>query len=105
MSFSKNTEKLVIELINEEYKNACSKYGGEYHSLHEAYGVLKEELEEVKMENKELFRCFYHIWDSVKADKKESLEVYIQRMIKKGKSTIKEVAQVCAVLEKFRDSL
>jgi hypothetical protein len=37
MSFSPETEKLVNELIQAEYKNACDNFGDKYHSLHEWY--------------------------------------------------------------------
>ena len=50
MSFAAVTEKLVNDLIQAEYKNACEKFGEKYNSLHEGYAVLLEELEEVKPE-------------------------------------------------------
>lgn len=46
MSFNAETEKLVNDLIQAEYKNACEQYGEKYHSLHEGYALLKEEVEE-----------------------------------------------------------
>lgn len=33
--FAPETEKLVEQLIQTEYKNACKNYGDKYHSLHE----------------------------------------------------------------------
>ena len=39
MSFATETEKLVNELIQAEYKNACEKWGEEYHSKEEACDV------------------------------------------------------------------
>ena len=48
MSFAADTEKLIEQLIQAEYKNACKKFGYEYNSLHEAYAVLLEKIEEVK---------------------------------------------------------
>lgn len=47
MSFSPETEKLVNDLIQTEYKNACEKFGDKFYSLHESYAVLLEEVEEL----------------------------------------------------------
>ena len=66
MSFGENTEKLVKVLIDEEYKNACSKYGFKYHSLHEAYAVLLEEMEEAE-EGHSANKLFLNtLWDNIK---------------------------------------
>lgn len=45
MSFHEQSEKLVNELIQAEYENACENWGDKYNSLHEGYAVLKEEVE------------------------------------------------------------
>lgn len=46
MSFSTKTGKLVNDLIQAEYNNACDNYGSSYNSLHEGYAILLEEIEE-----------------------------------------------------------
>ena len=62
MSFSDRTEKLTEHLIQAEYENACKQFGDKYHSLHEAYAVLLEEVEEVITEVKELINNKKRIW-------------------------------------------
>ena len=44
------TEQKINEAVTLELNNACKVYGAEYHSLHEAYAVLLEEVEETKQE-------------------------------------------------------
>lgn len=46
MSFAPETENIVNQLIQAEYKNACKNSGEKYNSLHEGYAVLLEEVEE-----------------------------------------------------------
>lgn len=50
MSFSTKTGKLVNDLIQAEYNNACDNYGSSYNSLHEGYAILLEEIEESENE-------------------------------------------------------
>lgn len=102
MSFSENTEKLVNVLIDEEYKNACNKYGSEYHSLHEAYAVLKEEIEEAETEIKFLKRWFENIWESIKTDNITYQYDCIEELKSCVENSIKELAQVGAVVLKIR---
>lgn len=47
MSFSERTEKLVNELIDVEYVNACEQYGCTYKCMQEMLEVLSEEVKEV----------------------------------------------------------
>ncbi|MBQ5876657.1 MAG: hypothetical protein IIW71_11830 [Treponema sp.] len=58
MSFAADTEKLIEQLIQAEYKNACEKFGYKYNSLHEGYAVLLEEIEEVKKRNHAIIKQF-----------------------------------------------
>ena len=52
--FATETENLVEQLIQAEYKNACENYGEKYHSKKEACDVLDEEVREVGYEISEL---------------------------------------------------
>jgi hypothetical protein len=44
--FDKQTEVKINEAVTLEFVNAVQTYGAKYNSLHEAYAVLKEEVEE-----------------------------------------------------------
>lgn len=105
MSFAAETETLVNQLIEAEYKNACEKWGEKYNSLHEGYAVLLEEVEEARNE----FECFnyhfLHLWDVIKRNDKNSLEREPKDLTIYSICLIKELAQVGAVLMKFKNTL
>ena len=107
MSFSPDTEKLVDELIQAEYGNACEKFGEKYHSLHEGYAILLEELEEVKENYKKVKLAREMLWEKIKNENCcvyqfdsliENIEFYV-------KEETKELAQVGAVLLKIRNTI
>jgi len=50
----------VMEVIREEYRRGVEKFG-EYNSMHEAYAVIKEELDE--------------FWEGVKKDDPDPMEL------------------------------
>lgn len=106
MSFAEKSEKIVDELINEEYLNAVKKYGDGYHSLHEGYAVLLEEMDEVK-EGYSANELFLNIlWDNIKGKPNYSTnDDYLNKMLHNVKHTIKELAQVGAVLKKMKHNL
>lgn len=107
MSFSENTEKLVNELIQAEYKNACENYGDKYNSLHEAYAVLLEEVEETENELQFLKGYQKLLWSKIKNEK---FNLYTEKELiaelkKATQKTMQELAQVGAVLMKMQNTL
>jgi hypothetical protein len=106
MSFSPKSEKLVNELIQAEYKNACDNFGEKYHSLHEGYAVLKEEVEEVEYGHKDLKIWFDEFWESIKNNSYYNEESEcVDKMLEEVYYTISELAQVGAVLMKIKNTL
>lgn len=110
MAFSDETEKLVNEIIQAEYKNACEKFGEKYHSLHEGYAVLLEKMEEAKREFECIEPTLNWIWEEIKNFSqenysKEALLSYCRKEMKYVESTFKELAQVGAVLQKIKNTL
>lgn len=104
MSFSEQTVKLVDKLIKAEYKNACEKFGNKYHTLHEGYAILLEELEEVEDEHKDLKIWVDKFWEAIKNDSSYNEESeYVAKMLEEVYYTILELAQVGAVLYKIRN--
>lgn len=104
MAFNEQTEKLTQDLIQAEYKNACEKWGDKYNSLYEGYAILKEEVEEVKEQTKNL-RLIKFMWDEIKKDNKDILYRLLELMEKGVICAIKELAQVGAVLMKIKNTL
>ena len=105
MSFVKETEKLVNNLIQAEYKNACENWGEKYHSLHEGYAVLLEEVEEVKPEITQLLNSFDVFWLWVKRNNQSHKYLCVEDMYKATENAMKELAQVGAVLQKIKNTL
>lgn len=105
MSFAPETEKLVNDLIQAEYKNACEKWGDKYHSLHEAYAVLLEEVEEVKFHIDDLFGDMNGFWGGVKENNKLHCKDGVGYLLKHSTNAIKELAQVGAVLRKIENTI
>lgn len=71
MAFAAETENLVEQLIQTEYKNACEQFGEKYNSLHEGYAVLLEEVEEVKIEVEKLSANLDILWRKIKSNDKD----------------------------------
>lgn len=108
--FAEETEKLVNELIQAEYKNACEQFGDKYNSLHEGYAVLLEEVEEVEVEFEFIESTLKGIWKetktfSLKNYSEKILLGYCKNEMEYVKRTMKELAQVGAVLQKIKNTL
>ena len=110
MSFAKETEKLVQDLIQAEYKNACNNWGEMYNSLHEGYAVLLEELEEAKSEFDKLVINTERIWKEIKDfnnsfNDRNELICLCKKATDHTYDTISELAQCGAVLMKIRNTI
>ena len=105
MSFAAETEKLVNELIQAEYLNAVVNFGEKYNSLHEGYAVLKEEIEEVITEIKFLEKWLDNFWGSIKVNNYSYDLECVEEMLNCVETSIKELAQVGAVLMKTKNTL
>ena len=105
MAFSEKTEKLVNDLIQAEYKNACEKFGEKYHSLHEGYAVLLEEVEEAENELNKLKSKYQTLWKGVKEPNTINFDFLLSGALTNIIDQIKELAQVGAVLMKIKNTL
>lgn len=103
--FAPESEKLVEQLIQAEYKNACEKFGDKYHSLHEGYAVLLEEVEEASEDMTKIKYSLEDFWKWIKQDTKinpKDIDIVIEEYLK---YCILELAQVGAVLQKIKNTL
>lgn len=105
MSFNEKSETLINTLIQAEYENACNQYGEKFNSIHEAYAILKEELEETMNELNTMNAVFDVLWLDVKGDNIEPLNKLISNMKSYQLKAMKELAQVGAVLLKFKNTI
>jgi len=102
--FAPETEKLVNELIQTEYKNACEKFGEKYHSLHEGYAVLLEEVEEASEDMTRIKYSLEDFWKWIKQDTKinpKDIDIVIEEYLE---YCISELSQVGAVLMKIKNT-
>ena len=99
--FAVETEKLVEQLIQAEYKNACEQYGDKYLCMQEMLQVLSEEVKEVydelELAQNEVIKKQF-LTKSYNTETLLKLENYTR-------NAMKELAQVGAVLMKIENTL
>lgn len=88
----------IQALAEEELKEANEKYPL-FHSDHEAYAVILEELEETEENVKAMGYCIQTMWDYVKRDKKPRKSV--ENLKNFALNTAAEAIQVAAMCDKF----
>lgn len=98
--FAEQSEKLVKKLVQAEYRNAVEHYGETYKDLNEAEAILIEEINEADAEVENLDLRFSEA-DFISGN---GLKIDINKMRKYAINGIKELAQVCAVLNKIQNS-
>lgn len=104
--FSEKTDKLVDELVEAEYKNAVKQYGEKYENVFKAFCVLQEEILEAWNEADFLNEHIVpRILNAINEDNHIRQVAFIRDVIKASKCAIKELAQVCAVCEKFEATI
>lgn len=87
----------IQRLVNEELKEANKKYPL-FHSDHEAYAVIKEEVEECEDDMREMQMVLSYFWSKVKRDKKS--DDIIQGIKKIAMHAAAEAIQVAAMCDK-----
>jgi len=100
--FKEKTIDLVEQAINEELKNA-KEYGEKYNSVHEMYGILKEEIEEMFYEADGVKDNLAFVWNFIKKDNGERQTEFLKMIENYAEKTALEALQVCAVCRKALD--
>ncbi len=101
--FAANTEDLVSRAISEELEVART-HGKKFSTNHEAYAVLKEEIEETRSELEMAENYLIFFWNLVKKDAyPKELRDKIEVIYESAKNAAKEALQVCAVCRKALD--
>lgn len=102
---SNRAEKKLFKAIEDELENASITYGALYHSSHEGFAILLEEIEEMESEKKAFDILKIMLWNAIK---KNSFDLQYKDLIKMeicAFKMLKENLQVCAVIEKFKKTL
>lgn len=92
--------KDVEKCAEEEYSRAATKCGNVFNSSHQAYGVIKEELEEAKDERAEFEKIFHDYWTAVKDDVPETQLLCLEMMLVRAYRAAGEMVQVAAMCGK-----
>lgn len=100
MSFHPETEKLINKACVFEFAQATETHGMKFHSMHEGWAVLKEEVEEAQGEFNLLNYYLGGMWISVKQNEEVITKAdFIQKVSIKA---MMELAQIWAVCEKMK---
>ena len=99
--FDKKTEWKINEAVALELASACTTYGPEYHSLHEGYAVLLEEVEEAESDINVIKEYLHTMWEEVKTNDDESAKADAIIMARYAVELAKEACQVAAVAKKI----
>ena len=102
MSCHENTIELINAVCMLEYSHARENWGETYHSLHEGWAVLKEEVEEAFDSVTVLDSALTDMWDNVRSGYKDLVSRFACSMQETAIVTMMELAQVWAVCEKMK---
>lgn len=99
--FDERTELKINEAVVLELIRAVKVYGEDYHSNHEAYAVLLEEVEETERELDYIKNHMTMIWDAVKADNETEVKSNARIIALDAVELAKEAVQTAAVCRKI----
>lgn len=91
----------VDALVDLEHKTIVEKWGEGYNSHHEAYAVLKEEIEEAHEKLETIKRWHDRLWSCIREDM-GNLEDKISRIEHNAKQLAAEAVQVAAVCRRAK---
>lgn len=98
---SESIEQAVVY----ELQNIVKNYGATYASEHEAYAVLKEEIEEAAEDMEQINRELAYLWDLIKTNHIEAGGGAISKTIDYAKMLAQEAVQVAAVCMRFLETI
>jgi len=90
----------VRELAMKELARAVEIHGSDFHSDHECYAVLKEEIEETEDEVRLLGEELQRLWLDVKSDNSQNAQQKIKYMQIIAEKAAAELIQVVAMCQK-----
>ena len=99
--FSDEAREKVQDAVLAELANATKNYGREYHSLHEGYAVLLEEVEEAADNLEYIKKNMGVLWQSIKSNDL-SETVLLTDIEGTAQMLALEAIQIAAVCTKFK---
>jgi hypothetical protein len=98
---NKKNQDVVSILIEDELNSSIKKHG-EFHSTHEAYAVLLEEVEEMEDELKIIKEYMLTIWNYIKANSNGVIANNLEVIEESAHRVIEETIQISAMAKKFQ---
>lgn len=99
--FGEMTKKYVETAIKAETFEAIKNHGPKYNSNHEAYAVLKEEVDEAR-DNQIMIRNYlFKSWEQVKLNDDELFKSDVSQLREYAENLVLEATQICAVCDKI----
>lgn len=94
-------EKLIPALVDVELREANQNHSP-FHSMHEGYAVLREEIEEAYEVQEDVKRFLVHAWDYIRKDNLEGARYQARHLEEKAIHLAAEAIQVAAMAKKFQ---
>ena len=101
--FNKHTEARAETLICGELRTAKEQHGEKFNSLHEAYAVALEELEEASLDFENTKTDFSYFWEDITANDDPTNNLIDAKHY--AVEAIKELAQFAAMIDKTLETL
>lgn len=98
ITMMKQLRKKVNKLVEDEYALASKDHGARFHSQHEAYAVIMEEVEEAHEEMHKIGMSLGEFWKKCRSDSDGNQELI--ELETHAKNTICELIQVAAMAHK-----
>jgi len=90
----------IEALVKEERESASRSYGDKFHSLHEAYAVILEEVEEAEEQREALRNVLHCLWAAIKANRTDNADKTCESIKSFSMHAAAEWIQVAAMAEK-----
>ena len=100
------TKNFIKAAVAAETDNAKKNWGPTYHSEHEAWAVLKEEVEEAAEEEKTIQDCLGALWNAIRqGQQQERQKNSLYYILQHAQALATEAVQIAAVAQKYLDTL
>lgn len=100
---AQKADESIEQAVAYELQNIVKKYGAKYHSTHEAYAVLKEEVEEAQECLSYMLLHLGEIWKGVKDNNIANID--IEQCKQFAIALAEEAVQCAAVCERFEETI
>lgn len=100
---AQKADESIEQAVVYELQNIVKKYGAKYHSTHEAYAVLKEEIEEAQECLSYMLLHLGEIWKGVKDNNIANID--IEQCKQFAIALAEEAVQCAAVCERFEETI